>query len=344
MGLLRGSASSLATCVEKYIFVLKPVDDICGTRRMNVDNPYTAGIAFCEGSFVPVDQARIPLLDWGFLRSDAVQDTVSVFHGRFFRLEDHLERFERNWQRLRMQCPYDRDTQRAILMEAVRRTGLREAYVQMIMTRGRAPIGSRDVRLANNRYWMFCIPYVWIAKPEQKERGLSMHISSIQRVPKETVDPTIKHYHWLDFQMALMEGYERGADTCAVVDRDGNISEGPGFNIFAVKGGIVTTPPESVCLDGMTRDTVFKLAAETNLQIRKAAVSPDALREADEVFITTTGGGVIGITSVDGRAIGSGGPGPVTRRLDDLYWSRRQAGWLTTPVDYEASLRFPALA
>ena len=308
------------------------------------DNPYSAGIAFCEGSFVPVDQARIPLLDWGFLRSDAVQDTVSVFHGRFFRLEDHLERFARNWQRLHMQCPYDRDTQRAILMEAVRRTGLREAYVQMIMTRGRAPIGSRDVRLADNRYWMFCIPYVWIAKPEQKERGLSMHISSIQRVPKETVDPTIKHYHWLDFQMALMEGYERGADTCAVVDRDGNISEGPGFNIFAVKGGIITTPPENVCLDGMTRDTVFKLAAETNLKIRKAGVSPDALREADEVFITTTGGGVIGVTSVDGRAIGSGEPGPVTRRLDDLYWSRRQAGWLTTPVDYEAPLRFPAMA
>ena len=308
------------------------------------DNPYSAGIAFCEGSFVSIDQARIPLLDWGFLRSDAVQDTVSVFHGRFFRLEDHLTRFERNWQRLHMQCSYDRDTQRAILMEAVRRTGLREAYVQMIMTRGRAPIGSRDVRLANNRYWMFCIPYVWIAKPEQKERGLSMHISSILRVPKETVDPTIKHYHWLDFQMALMEGYERGADTCALVDRDGNISEGPGFNIFAVKDGIVTTPPESVCLDGMTRDTVFKLAAETNLEIRKAGVSPEALREADEVFITTTGGGVIGITSVDGRAIGSGGPGPVTRRLDDLYWSRRQAGWLTTLVDYEAPLRFPVLA
>jgi len=144
--------------------------------------------------------------------------------------------------------------------------------------------------------------------------------------------------------MALMEGYERGADTCAVVDRDGNISEGPGFNIFAVKGGIVITPPENVCLDGMTRDTVFKLAVETNLQIRQAAVSPDALREADEVFITTTGGGVIGITSVDGRAIGSGGLGPVTRRLDDLYWSRRQAGWLTTLVDYEAPLRFPDLA
>ena len=238
---------------------------------MSDTSPYASGIAFCDGGFVPVDEARIPLLDWGFLRSDAVQDTVSVFHGRFFRLDDHLQRFERNWQRLRMHNPYDAGTVRAILMEAVRRTGLREAYVQMLMTRGRAPVGSRDVRLAQNRFWMFCIPYVWIARPEQKQQGLSMHVSAIQRVPKESVDPRIKHYHWLDFQMALMEGYDRGADTCAVVDRDGNIAEGPGFNIFSVKDGVVVTPPEDVCLDGMTRDTVFMLAAETNLAVRKQA-------------------------------------------------------------------------
>lgn len=305
-------------------------------------NPFANGIAFCEGRFVAIEDARVPMLDWGFLRSDAVQDTVSVFHGRFFRLDDHLARFERNWGRLRMENPYDRDTVRAILMEAVRRTGFTEAYVQMLMTRGRAPIGSRDVRLAQNQFWMFCIPYVWIARPEQKQKGLSMHVSDIQRMAKETVDPTIKNYHWLDFQMALMEGYDRGADTCALVDKDGNIAEGPGFNIFAVKDGQIVTPPEDVCLDGMTRDTVFKLAEETNLEIRKRALPADEMRQADEVFISTTGGGVIAITTVDGRTIGSGSAGPVTQRLDDLYWSKRDAGWLTTAVDYDAALRFEA--
>lgn len=310
------------------------------TDKLQMSETYANGIAFCEGRFVAIEDARIPMLDWGFLRSDAVQDTVSVFHGRFFRLEDHLARFERNWRRLRMENPYDRDTVRAILMEAVRRTGFKEAYVQMLMTRGRAPIGSRDVRLAENKFWMFCIPFVWIAKPENKDQGLSMHISSIQRVPKESVDPSIKHYHWLDLQMALMEGYDRGAETCAVVDRDGNIAEGPGFNIFAVKGGDIITPPDDVCLDGMTRDTVFKLAGETNMSIAKAALSPDQMRSADEVFISTTGGGVIAITKVDDVTIGNGSAGPVTRRLDELYWSKREAGWLTTPVDYAAPLQF----
>jgi branched-chain amino acid aminotransferase len=304
--------------------------------------PYAKGIAFIDGVFVPIDEARIPILDWGFLRSDAVQDTVSVFHGAFFRLDDHLDRFARNVEKLRMRNPHDRATVRAILIEAVRRTGLREAYVQMLMTRGRAPIGSRDVRLAENKFWMFCIPYVWIARPEQKATGLSMHVSAIQRVPKETVDPTIKHYHWLDFQMALMEAYDHGAETAAVVDREGNIAEGPGFNIFAVKDGVIVTPPADVCLDGMTRDTVLKLCAETNQRVAVRSLPPDELRGADEVFLSTTGGGVIPVTRVDGRAIGRGEPGPVTQRLDGLYWERRRAGWLATPVDYDAALVFPS--
>jgi branched-chain amino acid aminotransferase len=304
-------------------------------------NPFAAGCAFVDDEFVPVEQARIPLLDWGFLRSDACQDTVSVFEGSFFRLEDHLARFERNWSKLRMKCPHDRDAVRAIVAESVRRTGLREAYVQMIMTRGRAPVGSRDVRLAVNKLWLFCIPFVWIARPEQKAAGLSLHVSSIQRVPRESVDPTIKHYHWLDFQMALMEGYDRGADTCAVVDRDGNLAEGPGFNIFAVKAGRIVTPPEEVCLDGMTRDTVLKLCVEQDIAVEKRALPPAELRAADEVFISTTGGGVIAISKVDGQPIGAGRRGPMTQRLDDLYWQKRRAGWLATAVDYAAPLRFP---
>jgi branched-chain amino acid aminotransferase len=101
------------------------------------------------------------------------------------------------------------------------------------------------------------------------------------------------------------------------------------------------TPPEDVCLDGMTRDTVLRLCAETNLAVAKRALPPAELRAADEVFISTTGGGVIAVTKVDGRPIGSGEPGPVTLRLDGLYWSKRGAGWLTTPVDYDAPLRFP---
>ena len=291
------------------------------------------GVAFVEGEYVPVEEAKISLLDFGFLRSDANQDTVSVWRGRFFRLEDHLDRFQRNVERLRMTPPLDRDGQRAALMECVRRTGLREAYVQMLMTRGRPPAGSRDIRLAENKYFAFCLPYIWIASPEKQEQGLDIAVSSTWRIPPESVDPTIKHYHWLDFQMSLFAAYDAGRDTTVLIDRHGNLTEGPGFNIFLVRGGELLTPGEGV-LDGMTRRTVWELCVETNLRHRATAVPAGSLGEADEVFICSTAGGIMPVSRVDGAAIGNGAPGPVTLRLRGLYWSKREAGWHATPVDY----------
>ena len=306
-----------------------------GTSRAEPagDPRYKEGIAFVDGGFCPVREARLPLLDWGFLRSDACQDTISVWKGSFFRLEPHLERFERSYTRLRMVCPYGRDQLGEIATELVRRAGFRDAYVQLIMTRGLPPIGSRDPRRCENRFQAFCIPYVWIATPEVQERGLRLHISPRWRVPAEVVDPTIKHYHWLDFEQGLFEAYDAGAETVVLSDPDGNVTEGPGFNVFAVRGGRVTTPERGV-LDGMTRTVVIELCAEDGIPLALGTIAPEELRAADEVFISTTAGGVIPITVVDGRTIGDGKPGPITLRLKSLYWAKREAGWHATPIDY----------
>lgn len=124
---------------------------------------FTKGIAFINGTWVAIEDARIPLLDWGFLRSDANQDTISVWQGIFFRLDDHLARFSRNIAKLRMIGEFDAEARRAIVFECVRRTGFRDAFVQMIMTRGRPPIGVRDPRLCANQFYAFCVPYMWVA-------------------------------------------------------------------------------------------------------------------------------------------------------------------------------------
>ena len=296
-------------------------------------NSYENGIAFTEGEYWPVEEAKISMLDWGFLRSDANQDTVSVWQGQFFRLEDHLDRFARNIERLRFECPYDRSQQHGILMECVRRTGFRDAYVQLLMTRGRPPIGVRDIRECKNKFHVFCLPYMWLAPAEARSRGLHAYISDIQRVPSESVDSTIKHYHWLDFQMGLFQAYDEGADTVILVDRDGNIAEGPGFNVFVVEGGRLTTPDTGV-LDGMTRRTVVELCEETNVQCELGKISRERAYGADEVFLSTTAGGVISVSKVDDRDIADGSPGPVTTRLNELYWSKREMGWHATPVEY----------
>ena len=268
--------------------------------------------------------------------SGACQDTVSIRNGAFFRLDDHLERFERSFTRLRMTCPHGRAGLRALAIEAIRLTGYCEAYLQLIMTRGCPPIGSRDLRLAKNIFFLFCVPYISIATPEQQEKGLHLTVSDIQRIPPASVNPTIKTYHWLDFEMGLFEAYDRGDDTVVLTDQDRNVTEGPGFNLFAVKDGKLLTPAAG-CLDGMTHDTVFELAAETNLDCTPAPMPAGDLATMDELFISSTAGGLMAISKVDGQPIGASPIGPVTTRLRDLYWSKRRAGWHATAIDYRAA-------
>ena len=285
------------------------------------------GIAWIDGRYVPIAEATIPVLDWGFLRSDATYDVVHVWRGRFFRLDRHLDRFLRSAERLRLTLPVARDQLARILAECVRRSGLGDAYVEMILTRGVSPTFSRDPRDAVNRLICFAIPFGWILKPEERERGLSVAISRTQRIPAASVDPRVKNYHWLDLVMGMYEAYDRGAATALLPGKDGTVTEGPGFNIFAVIDGRIATPDTGV-LEGITRATALELCAEAGIEAVERPVTADELRAADECFATSTAGGIMPVTEIDGRPVGAGRPGPLTRRLIDLYWSRHEApGW-----------------
>ena len=295
---------------------------------------YANGAAFVEGRFVPVAEARVPILDWGFLRSDATYDVVHVWRGSFFRIEDHLDRFEQGVARLHMRLPYDRAGITEILTECVRLSGLRDAYVEAICTRGVPPPGSRDPRDCENNFFAFAVPFVWIADPTKQERGLHATISRVQRIQPASVDPTVKNYHWLDLEVGLYDAYERGGETAILVDGEDNVVEGPGFNVFAVKDGKVSTPERGV-LEGITRKTVIELAAEHGIPLEARAVPAEEVRSADEVFISSTAGGIIPITTVDGELIGNGKPGPVTLRLREAYWDLHRDPRFTLPVRYD---------
>jgi branched-chain amino acid aminotransferase len=295
---------------------------------------YETGAAFIEGKFVPVTEARVPITDWGFLHSDATYDVAHVWRGAFFRLEDHLDRFERGMAKLRMSLPYGRDEIREVLLECVRLSGLRDAYAEMICTRGVPPPGSRDPRECENRFYAFVVPFIWIADPRQQERGLNAVISNVQRIQPESVDPTVKNYHWLDLTAGLYEAYDRGGETVILVDRKGNIVEGPGFNVFVVKGSRLSTPWTGI-LEGITRKTVIELAAEHGIPIERRAVPSDEVRDADEIFVTSTAGGIMPVTKVDGRAVGHGRPGPVTLRLRKAYWKLHREPDFVTFVAYD---------
>jgi branched-chain amino acid aminotransferase len=264
-------------------------------------NELEGGAAFVDGDWVPLSEAKLSLFDWGFTRSDATYDVASVWQGAFFRLDDHLNRFFESLQKLHMSIPYDKEAVRTILHGCVRAGGLRDSYVGMVCTRGVPPRGARDPRMATNRFYAYALPFVWIASPDKQRAGIDLFVSERQRIAPESVDPTIKNYHWMDLVLSLYDSYEHGCDTSCLVDAHGNLAEGPGFNVFLVKDGVVRTADRGV-LEGISRRTAIELCRKLEIPLRIEAVPARDLEDADEVFLTSTGGGVLPMQrSMDGR-------------------------------------------
>jgi branched-chain amino acid aminotransferase len=236
-----------------------------------------------DGAFCPIGEARISVLDLGLTRSDCTYDVVGVWDGRFFRLDAHLDRFLASCARLRLDVGRTRDELETVLHECVNRAGLRDAYVSMTCTRGRPAPGSRDLRTCRNTFYCFAVPYVWVSSPEQQAVGASMWISDIPRIPPESVDPSVKNYHWLDLDMALLDAYDHDAQLVVLRDLAGSITEGPGYNVFAFVDGAWVTP-ERGTLQGVTRQTVLELCAASGQPAREGRLGADDLRRASEVF------------------------------------------------------------
>lgn len=289
------------------------------TKRHVDPNNYPPGVAYLDGQYLPIGEANISVLDYGFLHSDATYDVVHVWKGAFFRLDTHLDRFFRGMAALHMSVPYEKKQVAEILNNCVGLSGLQDSYVEFICTRGTSPNFSRDPRDAVNRFIAFAIPFGSVANAEQMERGMHVAITDILRIPPASVDPTVKNYHWLDMVKALYSAYRKGAETAILLDTNGNVAEGPGFNVFAVKNGSVSTPQLGVLL-GITRQTIFDLCEQMNVECLARNISADDLKTADEVFVTSTAGGVMPVTKINNFPIGNSLIGPLTKRITEGYW------------------------
>jgi branched-chain amino acid aminotransferase len=290
------------------------------------------GVVFIDGEFVAPEEARMSIFDYGFTWSDCVYDVTSVWRGWFFKLDDHLERFERSCEGFRLTLPYSRDEVAGILAECVDRAGLEDAYVKVEVTRGLTPNQSRDLRLAQNRFTAYAIPYVWIWGEEKCRDGASLHLCRrFERVSSKAIDQRFKNYNRADLVQGRLDAYDAGCDDAVLVSPDGSLSEGFGWNILLVKDGTVATPDWNV-LEGRTRDAVAEICRDEGVPYELRRVEPDELETADEVFAATTAGGVMPVIRIDSHPVGDGTPGPVTRLLQAQYWARREAGWHGTRV------------
>ena len=274
-----------------------------------------------RGNVIPIAEASIGVNDWGLTRSDITYDVVPVREGTFFRLEDYLDRFEASIASLRLDIPMSRADIKAALHAMVAQSGLRAAYVAMVASRGVPLIpGTRDPRACANHFYAWCVPYIHVVPLEVAEKGASVWIAKeVRRIPEDSVNPRAKNYHWGDITQGLFEAKDNGFETVVLLDHAGNVTEGPGFNVFAVKDGRVITPDRGV-LHGITRRTVLDICAERGIVTEERALPLAELLEADEVFLSTSGGGAVPVTRVDERIFSNGVPGQVAVGIRDAYW------------------------
>ena len=288
-------------------------------------------VIYIDGTYKPLAEASISVLDQGFLLGDAVFDVVSAWKGTIFKLETHLDRFEDSLRATRLTPSLDRAGWRAAIIETARRNDLADASIRFIATRGvsRAVVADPRDNVPTQIVW--AAPYIFLADDAGRANGVRLMISHMRGFSPDTLDPRYKCVDRLHFQLAKMEALDAGYDDVIWLDQNGHVAEGPASNIFVVKDGVVHTPGEGV-LRGITRQTFLELCARADMPVRECALSAFDLYSADEVFTTSTAGGALPVREVSGRKIGTGAPGPVTSRLDALYWAMREAGEYGTPV------------
>lgn len=284
-------------------------------------SPFAKGIAWIEGQYVPLAEARIPLMDQGFMHSDLTYDVPSVWDGRFFRLDDHISRLEASCKKLRLQLPLPRDEVKQILVDMVAKSGIRDAFVELIVTRGLQGVrGHTPGQTFQNNLYMFVQPYVWVMEPEiQPVGGHAIVARTVRRISPGSIDPTVKNLQWGDLTRGLFEAADRGATYPFLTDGDGNLTEGSGFNIVLIKDGVLFTPDRGV-LQGVTRKSVIDVAHANKLEVRIEYVPIEAVYTADEILMCTTAGGIMPITVLDGKPVNGGEVGPITKKIWDGYW------------------------
>lgn len=291
------------------------------------------GIAFQDGRYMPVDEARIAILDPAFTKSDVVFDVVSVWDGDFFRLDDHLQRFHESCKAVRMTPPYSDDEMKHIMAQCVDRAGFTACTVYILCTRGRyaGGVAFGDPRTCENAFIAYSVPYYYVVPKERLETGAHLWIGETRRAPDAAINQRAKNFNRMDLTRAQFEAFDAGADAPLLLSMDGHVTEGPGFNIWIIKDNKAYTPGENL-LEGITRRTAYDLCTEIGLAPETANLTPDDLCAADEAFITSTAGGIFPVTRINDRTIANGAPGLTTCRLRDLYWSKRADGWHATPV------------
>ena len=269
---------------------------------------------YLNGKFVPEEQATVSVFDHGFLYGDGVFEGIRAYGGRVFRLEDHVRRLFDSAQAIMLSIPMSQEEMCSAILETLRRNNLRDAYIRPIVSRGYGDLGLDPNKC--KKATVIIIAIEWGAMyGNLYEVGLTAISVAVRRNSPDSLPPNIKSLNYLNNILAKIEANIKGGNEAIILDSRGLVSEGSGDNIFVIKNGNVYTPYTINNLKGITREAVIDAAATRGYNILERDMGLFDLYTADEVFVTGTAAEVAPVTRVDGRVIGTGKPGPITKEL-----------------------------
>ncbi len=275
-------------------------------------------LVYVNGEFLPKSEARISVYDHGFLYGDGVFEGIRAYNGKVFRLDQHIDRLYDSARAIDLNIPVTKDEMKEIILECLRRNKLRDAYIRPIVTRGIGDLGLDPRKCLNPS--VIVITQEWGAMyGDLYEKGLNVVTVCIRRNSYDALPPNIKSLNYLNNILAKIEANVKGGDEAIILDANGYVSEGSGDNIFIIKDGIITTPPTINNLKGITRQVAIEIIQELRIPLREANLGLFDLYTADEMFVTGTAAEIAPITSIDGRKVGDGTVGEITRRLMEEF-------------------------
>ncbi len=276
-------------------------------------------LVYVNGTWLPKQEAKVSIWDHGFLYGDGIFEGIRVYKGYVFKLKEHLNRLYASAAAIDLTIPHSPDEMEDLIIETVRKNGLKESYIRLVISRGAGDLGI-DPRKCKEPTVMILADKINLYPEELYKTGIKVMIASTRRNPPDSLNGRIKSLNYLNNILAKLEHIRAGLDEAIMLNHEGYVVEGTAENVFVVKDRKLLTPPCYLgALEGITRGVVMGLAAEIGFRAEEALLNSYDLYTCSELFLTGTGAEIIPVVEVDGRKIGNGAPGQTTLQILKTY-------------------------
>ncbi len=274
---------------------------------------------YIGGKLYDKADAKISVYDHGLLYGDGVFEGIRSYNGKVFRLREHLDRLYDGAKHINLEIPLSKEAFAEAIHSTLKVNNLKDAYIRAVVTRGAGTLGL-DPRKTSDPQVIIITDSIALYPPELYDSGLEIVTAATIRNHPNAMNPRVKSLNYLNSILAKIEGIQAGVQEVLMLNHKGEVAECSGDNIFLAKRGSLKTPPtDAGILEGITRNAVIELALEAKLEVHQVALTRHDVYSADEVFLTGTAAEIIAVVKCDGRTIGAGKPGPITKQLRERF-------------------------